>query len=134
MLWQAKKTAGGSYIDMKTPSEYTINWEDLDKNSYRSITTGNLIRTPVSKKWFSGSFTFNYLTESELEQILDMINTYPLYVRVKSPLFGSQGYLEFEAYVSKVSVSMIRNNTDYNATQWGTLKFNVIQSKKVGGQ
>lgn len=132
MLWSAKKSSGGSYTQMKTPSEYTINWEDLDKNSYRAISTGNLIRTPVSKKWFSGNFTFNYLTEQEAEQILDMINTYPLYVKVKSPLFGLAGEIEFKAYVSKASISMLRNNTD-NPT-WTNLQFNIIQSEKIGGQ
>ena len=131
MLWEAKKTASGTYTTMPTPSEYTINWEDLDKNSYRSVTTGDLVRSPVSKKWFSGSFSFNYLTESEAETILDMINTYPLYVKVKSPLFGTSGVTEFQAYISKVSIEMERNAT--NPT-WKNLKFNIIQSKKIVGQ
>lgn len=131
MLWQAKKTASGSYTTMPTPSEYTINWEDLDKNSYRSVTTGDLIRTPVSKKWFSGSLSFNYLEKTDAETILDMINAYPLYVKIKSPLFGSSGFVEIQAYVSKVSIEMERN-TD-NPT-YKNLKFNIIQSKKIGGQ
>ena len=131
MLWQAKKTASGSYTTMPTPSDYTINWEDLDKNSYRAVSTGNLIRTPVSKKWFSGSFTFNYLTSTEVELILDMINTYPLYVKIKSPLFGSNGFIEIEAYVSKVSIEMERNT---DIPTYKNLKFNIIQSKKIGGQ
>lgn len=131
-LWEAKKNATDSYTTMKTPSSYTINWEDLDKNSYRSITTGNLIRTPVSMKWFSGSFTFNYLTNAEAQQILDMINTYPLYIRIKSPLFGNDGMLECEAYVSKASIEMLKNDNDN--PQWVGLKFNIIQSKKVSGQ
>lgn len=134
MLWQAKTTASGSYQDMKTPSSYKIDYEDLDSNSYRSITTGNLIRRRLSSKWFKGSFSFNYITQSEAESILSVINAYPLYVRIKSPMFGSSGVVEFEAYVSKVSIEMLRNNTSNNSAEWVNLSFNIIQSKVVNGQ
>ena len=132
MLWQAKASASGSYTTMKTPSSYKIDWEDLDSNSYRSINTGNLNRNVVSKKWLKASFYFNYLTEIEAEQILTMINHYPLYVKLKSPLFGSSGLFECEAYVSKASISM-QQNKDNGAT-WNSLSFNIVQSKKVNAQ
>lgn len=134
MLWQAKTTASGSYQDMKTPSSYKIDYEDLDSNSYRSVTTGNLIRSRLSSKWFKGSFSFNYITQSEAESILSVINAYPLYVRIKSPMFGSSGVVEFEAYVSKVSIEMLRNNTSNSSAEWVNLSFNIIQSKVVNGQ
>lgn len=132
MLWQAKAKSTDNYITMKTPSSYKIDWEDLDSNSYRSITTGNLNRKIVSKKWFKGSFTFSYLTEAEVEEIVKMINNYPLFIRVKSPLFGANGILECQAYVSKVSVNMQQNKE--NGATWSELSFNVVQSKKVSGQ
>ena len=74
MLWQVK--VNGSYVDMITPSTYKIDWEDLDSNSYRSITNGNLIRSRLTSKWFKGSFSFNYITEAQLEQRLHIINQY----------------------------------------------------------
>jgi len=132
MLWQAKGSSDDNYTTMKTPSSYKLSWEDLDKNSYRSVTTGNLIRSVVSKKWLSASFTFNYLTENEAEKIMKMINHYPLYVKLKSPLFGSSGLFECQAYVSKASMSM-QQNKDTGAT-WADLSFNIIQSKKVSSQ
>lgn len=134
MLWQAKTTASGSYQDMKTPSSYKIDYEDLDSNSYRSVTNGNLIRSKLSSKWFKGSFSFNYITQSEAESILSIINAYPLYVKIKSPMFGSQGVVEFEAYVSKVSLEMLKNNPNNNGAEWVNLSFNIIQSKVVNGQ
>lgn len=134
MLWQAKTSASGSYTDMKTPSSYKIDYEDLDSNSYRSITNGNLIRSKLSSKWFKGSFSFNYITQSEAESILSMINAYPLYVKIKSPMFGTQGVVEFEAYVSKVSIEMLKNNTSNNNAEWVNLSFNIVQSKVVSGQ
>ena len=135
MLWEAKNNASGSYTTMKTPSSYKISWEDLDNKSYRSITNGNLIRSRLTSKWFSGSFTFNYLTESEAENILSMVNSDPLYVRIKSPLFGTSGVIEIQCYVSKASIEMLKNDTTNNNNQeWTSLSFNIIQSKVIGGQ
>lgn len=133
MLWEAGSTKG-SYKAMKTPSSYKIDYEDLDSNSYRSITNGNLIRKRLSSKWFKGSFAFNYITQSELNDILTIINSDPLYVKIKSPMFGTDGIIEFEAYVSKVSVEMLRNDIDSNNAQWVNLSFNIVQSKVVSGQ
>ena len=131
-LWQAKTTSNGNYINMKTPSSYSIDWEDLDSNSYRSIATGNLNRNIIGKKWLKASFSFNYLTESELENILNIINAYPLYVKIKSPLFGANGVLECEAYVSKISVKMLQNQE--TGAKGQTLSINIVQSKRVSGQ
>ena len=132
MMWKAKATINDEYIEMKTPSEYKISWEDFDSNSYRSITTGNLIRTIVGKKWFSGNFKYSYLSEEECEQILQMINNYPIYVQIKDPLFGVNGVVELQAYCSKISVEMLRNQED--GATWRNLSFNIIQSRKIGGQ
>lgn len=133
MLWQVK--INGNYVDMKTPSSYKIDYEDLDSNSYRSITNGNLIRKRLTSKWFKGAFSFNYIEEEELETILSAINQNPLQVKIKSPMFGSSGVIEIECYVSKVSVEMLRNNPDkINKSEWVNLSFNMIQSKAVSGQ
>lgn len=134
MLWEAKANKSDSYTAMKTPSSYKIDYEDLDSNSYRSITNGNLIRKRLSSKWFKGSFSFNYLEQDELDSILNMINNDPLYIRIKSPMFGINGVIELEVYVSKVSVEMMKNNTINNTAQWVNLSFNLVQTKVVNGQ
>ena len=133
MLWEAKASLNDSYTTMKTPSSYKIDGEDLDKNSYRSITMGDITRPVIlGKKWQKISFGFNHLTEAEAETILSMINSYPLFVRLKSPMFGSNGIVELQGYVSKFSVEMERNHT--NGSTWGNLLFNFVQGKKVVGQ
>lgn len=133
MLWEAKASASGNYTTMKTPSSYKIDGEDLDKNSYRSITTGDLNRPVIlGKKWQKIQFGFNYLTEEEAETILNMINNYPLYVRLKSPMFGSNGVIELQGYVSKFSINMERNKN--TGATWGELSFNFVQGKRVTGQ
>lgn len=131
MLWAVKNSLEAEYENMKTPSDLKIDWEDLDSNSYRSITTGNLNRNIVSTKWLKASLKFNYLTETEVENIMQKVNTYPLYLKIKSPLFGTAGVFECQAYVSKASISMQQNKT--NPT-WHDLSFNIVQSKKVSGQ
>jgi len=133
MLWEAKASASGTYQTMKTPSSYKIDGEDLDKNSYRSVTTGNLLRPVIlGKKWQKIQFGFNYLTEAEAESVLSMINNYPLYMRLKSPIFGTSGIVEMEGYVSKFSIEMQRNNQ--TGAEWGNLSFNFVQGKKVSSQ
>lgn len=134
MLWEAKANKSDSYTAMKTPSSYKIDYEDMDSNSYRSITNGNLIRKRLSSKWFKGSFSFNYLEQDELDSILNMINNDPLYIRIKSPMFGINGVIELEVYAARVSVEMMKNNTINNTAQWINLSFNLVQTKVVNGQ
>lgn len=126
VLWQVKDSANGTYRTLKSPSSYDISWEDLDNGSYRSINTGNLNRTIVSKAWSKMSFKYKYLTQNEIKTILPILNRYPIYVRIKSPIFGGD-YVEMEMYCSNKSSSMLETG-DY------TLSFNLIQSKKVSGQ
>lgn len=133
MLWEAKASSSGTYQTMKTPSSYKIDGEDLDKNSYRSITTGDLNRPVIlGKKWQKIQFGFNYLTEAEAETIITMINNYPLYVKLKSPVFGTSGVIELQGYVSKFSIEMERNKQ--TGATWGNLSFSFVQGKKVSGQ
>lgn len=133
MLWEAKASAGDNYTAMKTPSSYKIDGEDLDKNSYRSITTGDLNRPVIlGKKWQKIGFGFNYLTEAEAESIISMINNYPLYIKLKSPIFGTSGIAELQGYVSKFSIEMQQNKE--TGANWGNLSFNFVQGKKVTGQ
>ena len=133
MLWQVKD-GSGQYVDMPTPSSYKASYEDLDANSYRSITNGNLVRSKLSSKWFKGAFSFNYLTQAEVERVLNLINQYPLYVKIKSPMFSNNGVVEFEAYVSKVSTEMNRNHDNFLKDDWTKLSFDIIQAKVVSGQ
>ena len=133
LLWATKGTSGGTYTTMKTPSTYELSGEDLDVNSYRSVVNGNLNRTIIGKKWISVSMTFNYLTESELETICTALNYDPIYVQLKSPLFGTNGIWTGQMYCNKYKVSM-QQNKDNNQQTWNNLQITLVQSKKVSGQ
>ena len=130
-LWEVK--INNTYTKMKTPSQYNLSLEDLDTNSYRSITNGNLNRTILGKKWVSCKMTYSYLTESELETLSQAINIYPMNIKLKSPLFGTNGIWEGQMYCSKFSVDM-QQNKDNNEQTWASLSFTLVQSKKVSGQ
>jgi hypothetical protein len=126
LLWQIKTTSGGTYTTQKSPSSYKIDWEDLDKNSYRSITSGNLIDTVVSKSWAKIGFNYNCLSEAEIQALLPILSTNPIYVKAKNPVFGNE-YVEMEMRCSRKSAEMLETG-DY------TLSFNLVQKKKVSGQ
>lgn len=124
LIWQAK--ISGTYQTMKSPSSYKIDWEDLDNNSYRSKNSGNLIDTVISKSWSKISYSYNCLSELELQEILPLLANNPIYVKAKNPVFGTE-YVEMEMRCSKKSAEMLETG-DY------VLSFNLVQKKKVAGQ
>ena len=126
LLWYTKTSSTSQYIQRKTPSSYKIDWEDLDNKSYRSIATGNLIDTVISKKWSKLQFDYKHLSEEEVNEIMGIINVNPIYVKAINPLFPS-GYIESEFRCSKASCEMLEDH-------YYRLSFNLIQKKKVTGQ
>lgn len=128
MFWQAREGTTNPYVNMPTPSSYKIDWEDLDVNSYRSTINGNLIRHPLKKHWTKISFTYSFITEANLRYVLEMVNKENLWIKVKSPAFGINGWRELQGYVSKISCEMLEGQLGY------ALTFNFVQSKAVSGQ
>ena len=124
MIWQARIGSSGSYTDMPTPSSYKIDWEDLDKNSYRSTINGNLIRHPLSKHWFKIAFNYSFITPANLKTVVEKVNQNNLYIKAKTPAFGTDGWVEMQGYVSKFSAELLEGQVGYS------LSFNFIQSKK----
>lgn len=125
VLWQAKISS--TYTDMKTPSSYVIEMEDLDKDSYRSINTGNLIDTVVSKNWTKAGFKYNRLTAAELYTLLGVLKDNPIYVKITHPLYSSSTTQEMQMRCSKKAVQMLEDHSY-------TLEFNLVQKTKVTGQ
>jgi hypothetical protein len=125
-FWQAK--VSGTYTDMKTPSSYRVDWEDLDKDSYRSINTGNLIDTVVSKSWTKASFDYNLLTMAELNTLLAVLDDNPIEVKIPNANFASSGTTAMSMRCSKKSVEMLEGQKGYR------LSFNLVQKTKIEGQ
>lgn len=124
LIWEARIGSSGTYQQMKSPSSYKIDWEDLDKNSYRSTINGNLFRHPLSKHWYKIAFSWNYLTASEVKTIVEKVNQDNLYIRCQSPAFGTNSTVILQGYVSKISTEMLEGQIGY------TLSFNFVESKR----
>ena len=124
LIWRARIGSSGSFTNMKSPSSYKIDWEDLDKNSYRSTINGNLFRHPLSKHWYKIGFSWKYLTRAELKTIVEMVNQNNLYIQCTSPAFGTNNKITLQGYVSKISTEMIEGQLGY------TLSFNFVESKR----
>lgn len=124
LIWEARIGSSGTYQQMKSPSSYKIDWEDLDKNSYRSTINGNLFRHPLSKHWYKIAFSWNYLTASEVKTIVEKVNQDNLYIRCQSPAFGTSSTVILQGYVSKISTEMLEGQIGY------TLSFNFVESKR----
>ena len=126
LLWYTKDSPEGIYFQRLTPSKYKIDWEDLDNKSYRSIATGNLIDTVISKKWSKLQYEYNHLSPDEVNSLINIVNANPIYVKAINPLFPG-GYIESEFRCSKASCEMLEDHC-YR------LSFNLVQKKKVNGQ
>ena len=124
LIWEARIGSSGNYQQMKSPSAYKIDWEDLDKNSYRSTVNGNLFRHPLSKHWYKIAFSWGYLTAAEVKTIVEKVNQDNLYIRCQSPAFGTDNQIVLQGYVSRISTEMLEGQIGY------TLSFNFIESRR----
>ncbi len=101
MIWQLK--INNQFVDMPEPQTYSVDGEDLDLDSYRSITNGNLIRNILGFKWQKIKFEFGFKYESEASDLISKVaNTYPLTIRCKSPILGTDNYVTLTGYISQM--------------------------------
>lgn len=123
-IWQVYKN--NAWVDMPDPSKLTINSEDLDVDSYRSVVNGNLIRNKLGT-WITVGFEFNFRLTSEVEALMNnVINIYPLRIKIESPILAVSGKNDLTGYVGKSSVERI-----YSQVGTGyTVSFNFIEGQK----
>ena len=79
MLWKVNG------VVQKTPSTYKDNIEDTDNDSYTSKVTGALIDNPVAIGMLKLDMSWDFLTETEAEELLQLTYINPLIVTVKCP-------------------------------------------------
>lgn len=131
ILWQVYKN--NNWVTMKTPSSFDLDGDDLDNNSYRSFSSGDINRTIIGKKWQSAKFEYNHLTEAEAEAICEVLDLNPMQAKFKSPApTSTNGIWTGYCYCSKWHISM-RQNKQTGAI-WQNLTFTLVQGKKVSGQ
>lgn len=113
---------------MLTPDDYKIDWEDLDKDSYRSVVNGDLIRNVLKRRWSKIALTFKSVSDSECQTLLSSVNRETVYFKMRSPAFGTNNFITFKGYVSKMSAktSLLRRGWD--------VSFNIVQEKGASWQ
>ena len=108
VLWQTRTSPSNQWEDMPPMTSFGGDEEDLDNNSYRSITSGNINRNIVSKAWTKTKHACDHLTNEELGFLLQRLRAYPLYIRIKAPIWNTE-WFEFEGYCSKKLEMNLRN-------------------------
>ncbi|MDO4282335.1 MAG: hypothetical protein Q4D02_01750 [Clostridia bacterium] len=129
MLWKrGNKT-------LQTPSSYSADIEDTDKDSYSSIVDGSLIDNPIAVGLLKLSMSWDFNTEEEAEELIQETYKNPLVLTIKIPVVQG-GILENAKFrVSKRKVTMIQTEIDENTikTTWKT-SFTLMQKELTEAQ
>lgn len=116
---------------MKTPSTYKDNIEDLDNDSYTSVVNADLIDTVVAVGMIKAEMSWDYLTESEAEELMQATYKNPMMVTLKCPSVNG-GILTAPFRVSKRSCEMYNTSQDEDTSKskW-KVSFNLMQKSLV---
>ena len=89
MLWREH----GKEENLPTPSTYSADIEDTDKDSYTSNDDGSLIDNPIAVGMLKLSMSWDFNTEEEAEELCQKTFKNPLILDVKVPVVPG-GFLE----------------------------------------
>lgn len=131
MLWKEH----GSKDDLPTPSTYSADIEDTDKDSYSSIIDGSLIDNPIAVGMLKLSMAWEFNSEEEAEKLIQKTYKNPLVLDIKVPVVKG-GYLEGAKFrVSKRNVNMIDTEKEQSTskTRW-KCSFNLMQKELTEAQ
>jgi hypothetical protein len=117
-------------VIQKTPSTYKDNIEDTDNDSYTSVVDGSLIDNPVAVGMLKTEMSWDYLTEEEAEELLQLTYRNPLIVTIKCPSVPGGMLSDAKFRVSKRTSEMIDTSLDETtkATRW-KVSFNMMQKE-----
>ena len=134
IIYAAQSSTFSESDKLPPPSNYTIDWEDLDLDSYRSVVNGNLVRNVLNRRWAKIGLSWRHLSDTEIQSLLSKVNTSSLWIKAKSPAFGSSGYITFKAYVSKMHVEAIEGVTFNDDLKGYNVSFNIVQERSANWQ
>ncbi len=70
---------------MKSPSTYSDDIEDTDKDSYSSIVDGSLIDNPIAVGLLKCNMSWDLLSEEEAQELCQATYQNPMIVTIKCP-------------------------------------------------
>lgn len=82
MLWREH----GSDKNLPTPSTYSADIEDTDKDSYSSVVDGSLIDNPIAVGMLKLSMAWDLNSEDEAYELMQTTYKNPLVLDVKVPV------------------------------------------------
>lgn len=126
MIWREH----GKTENLPTPSTYSADIEDTDKDSYSSVVDGSLIDNPIAVGLLKLSMTWDLNSEEEAEAIIQKTYKNPLILDVKVPVVKG-GFLQGAKFrVSKRKTEMIdtEKSTDTSETRY-KCSFNLMQKE-----
>ena len=131
MIWKKH----GSEENLPTPSTYSADIEDIDKDSYSSAVDGSLIDNPIAVGLLKLAMSWDFNTEEEAEELMRITYINPLVLDIKVPVVKG-GFLENASFrISKRKVKMIKTElgTDTSQTKW-KVSFNLEQKELTDAQ
>lgn len=131
MVWKEH----GKTENLPTPSTYSADVEDTDKDSYSSAVDGSLIDNPIAVGLLKLSMSWDLNSEQEAENLIQKTYKNPWILDVKVPVVDG-GFLEGAKFrVSKRKVEMIDTelNTNTSKTRW-KCSFNLMQKELTQAQ
>lgn len=129
MLWKRENEI------LPTPSTYSADIEDTDKDSYSSIVDGSLIDNPIAVGLLKLSMAWDFNSEEEAEKLIQMTYTNPLILTIKLPVIDG-GILENAKFrVSKRKVDCMKTELGQGTseTKW-KVSFNLMQKELTEAQ
>ena len=129
MLWKKGNTV------LPTPSTYSADIEDTDKDSYSSAVDGSLIDNPIAVGMLKLSMSWEFNTEEEAENLIAITYINPLVLTVKVPVVDGGVLTNAKFRVSKRKVDMIKTELGSGTTEtkWKT-SFNLMQKELTQAQ
>lgn len=115
---------------LPTPSTYSADIDDTDKDSYSSIVDGSLIDNPVAIGMLELSMSWDLNSEEEAERLMQLTYINPLVLTIKVPCVTGGILKNAKFRVSKRKVDMIDTEQEENTskTRW-RCSFNLTQKE-----
>ena len=124
MIW----TKGNTILP--TPSSYSADIEDTDKDSYSSAIDGSLIDNPIAVGLLKLSMAWDFNSEEEAEELIQTTYVNPLVLSIKVPVVEGGILHNAKFRVSKRKVDMIQTELAESTsnTKW-KVSFNLMQKE-----
>lgn len=118
----------------KSPSSFKLNIDDIDVDSYRSTVNASLIDKTLAKGMIKASFSFDYLTEEEAEDLIDKTWSNPMPLEIKCPILKGKTLIgDFRCGKRSCEMISTDDNEQSEKTRW-KVTFTCSQKQKVRGQ